>query len=48
LDGTDEDPEWLWGMLPDREIRNMTEGQYNVSFYLFELDGEKLTTWDAN
>ena len=43
----DQDPE-LWDMLPDHKIENMKEGQYDISFYLFEDSGEKLTTWDAN
>ena len=38
----------LWRILPDCKITNMKEGQYDVSFYLFELNGDKLTIWDAN
>jgi len=43
-----DDPEWLWSVLPDHKVENMKEGQYDISFYLFELKGDKLTTWDAN
>lgn len=43
-----EDPEWLWNMLPDHKIENMEEGQYDISFYLYELKGDIITTWDAN
>jgi uncharacterized protein CbrC (UPF0167 family) len=43
-----DDPEWLWDMLPDHKITNIKEGQYDISFYLFEFEGDKLTTWDAN
>lgn len=43
----DQDPD-LWDMLPDHKINNMKEGQYDLSFYLFESDGDKLTLWDAN
>ena len=43
----DQDPD-LWDMLPDHKISNMKEGQYDLSFYLFENDGDKLTLWDAN
>lgn len=42
------DPEWLWNMLPDHKIENIKEGQYDLSCYLFELEGNKLTIWDAN
>lgn len=44
----DDDTAWLWNMLPDHLIRNMKEGQYDISFYLFDHDGDKLTIWDAN
>ncbi|MBK1789766.1 CbrC family protein [Persicirhabdus sediminis] len=43
----DQDPE-LWEMLPDLKIENMEVGQYDISFYLFEDSGDKLTIWDAN
>jgi hypothetical protein len=43
-----DDPEGLWDMLADHKIENMKQGQYDVSFYLFEFEGDKLTTWDAN
>lgn len=42
------DPEWLWSMMPDHKISNIKEGQYDLSCYLFELEGDKLTTWDAS
>jgi len=38
----------LWDMLPDKKIENMKDGQYDVSFYLFEDSGDYLTIWDAN
>ena len=41
------DPD-LWDMLPDHRITNVKEGQYDISFYLFEHSGDKLTIWDAN
>lgn len=47
-DCDDDDPDWLWDTLPDHAIRNMKEGQYDMSFYLFEFEGDKLTFWDAN
>jgi len=43
----EQDPD-LWEMLPDHKIANIKEGQYDVSFYLFEDLGDKLTIWDAN
>lgn len=43
-----DDPEWLWDMLPDHKVENMKDGQYDVSCYLFELEGKKLTIWDAS
>jgi hypothetical protein len=43
-----DDPEWLWDMLPNHRIGTIKEGQYDVSFYLFEHGADKLTTWDAN
>ena len=43
----EKDPD-LWEMLPGIKITNMKEGQYDISFYLFEVNGEKLTIWDAN
>jgi uncharacterized protein CbrC (UPF0167 family) len=42
------DPEWLWSILPDHKISNIKEGQYDLSCYLFEFEGDKLTTWDAS
>lgn len=42
------DPDELWSFLPDREIRNLSEGQYNVSVYLFQRGNRLVTTWDAN
>ncbi len=47
-DNLNDDVDWLWTMLPEHPIRNIKEGQYNLSFYLFESDGVPLTTWDAN
>ncbi len=44
----DNDPEWLWEMLPGHRIANLQEGQYDLSCYLYDLDGDILTTWDAN
>ena len=45
---TIDDIDWLWSNLPEHPIRNIEEGQYDVSCYLFESDGVLLTTWDAN
>ena len=42
------DVDWLWDMLPDHKIESIDEGQYDLSFYLFDSDGDKLTIWDAN
>ncbi len=42
------DPEELWSFLPNREIRNLSEGQYNVSVYLFQRGNRLVTIWDAN
>ncbi|XZE21399.1 CbrC family protein [Pirellulaceae bacterium SH449] len=42
------DPDELWSFLPDREIRNLSDGQYNVSVYLFQRGNRLVTTWDAN
>lgn len=38
----------LWEMLPGHKISNMKDWRYDVSFYLFENDGDKFTLWDAN
>ena len=43
----DSDPE-LWDMLPGHKIEKMKDGQYDISFYLFEQSGDKITIWDAN
>ena len=42
------DPDELWSFLPEREIRNLSDGQYNVSVYLFQRGNRLITTWDAN
>jgi len=43
-----DDLDRLWDILPDHAIRNMKEGQYDVSFYLFDFEADRLTVWDAN
>jgi len=40
--------DWLWENLTDKRIRNHQEGNFNVSVYLFTLDGKKVCTWDAS
>ncbi|MEO0795595.1 MAG: CbrC family protein [Verrucomicrobiota bacterium] len=47
-DNENDDFDWLWSMLPDQPVTNMKEGQYDLSFYLFTLNGELLTIWDCN
>ncbi|RYD43137.1 MAG: hypothetical protein EOP85_10480 [Verrucomicrobiaceae bacterium] len=47
-DCENDDMEELWGRLPEHAIRNLKEGQDDVSFYLFDDDGVKVTVWDAN
>ena len=45
-DNTDFD--WLWGALTDKQIANHKAGNFNVSVYLFTLDGKKYSIWDAS
>ncbi len=48
-DGISEpDPDWQWDMLPDHPIRNIKEGQYDMSIYLFRRAERLVTIWDAN
>jgi hypothetical protein len=42
------DPDELWSFLPDKEIRNLSDGQYDVTVYLFHGDKRRVTTWDAS
>jgi uncharacterized protein CbrC (UPF0167 family) len=42
------DPDELWSFLPDRKIGNLSDGQYNVSVYLFRRGDRLVTTWDAS
>jgi uncharacterized protein CbrC (UPF0167 family) len=42
------DPDELWSFLPDKEIRNLSDGQYDVTVYLFHRDKRRVTTWDAS
>lgn len=48
LHDNDQDVDWLWSMLPEEPIRSVEEGQFDLAFYLFESEGVRLTTWDAN
>lgn len=41
------DADWIWNVMPDHKIENMSEGQYDVSCYLFDSDGDILTMVDA-
>lgn len=47
-DSDNGDAEELWVRLPEHPIHHLKEGQYDISFYLFDDDGAKLTVWDAN
>ena len=47
-DKNDSDLDWLWEVLPDKQITNHEDGNYDVSVYLFTCDGRKHCTWDAN
>jgi uncharacterized protein CbrC (UPF0167 family) len=48
-DGISEpDPAWQWDMLPDHPIKNLKDGQYDISIYLFRRNDRLLTIWDAN
>jgi uncharacterized protein CbrC (UPF0167 family) len=38
----------FWGMLPDKKITSIADGNYDVSFYLFDDNGSKVVTWDCN
>ena len=42
------DLDWLWDILPDHPIRNLDNGSYDVSVYLFRFGDEPFCTWDAN
>lgn len=44
----DHDAGELWDLLPEHQINHLKDGQYDISFYLFDDDGTKLTVWDAN
>lgn len=47
-DCDNDDAGELWIQLPDHPIHNLKQGQCDISFYLFDDDGAKLTVWDAN
>ncbi len=47
-DKANSDLNWLWNILPEKQIRNLNEGNFNVSVYLFTGNGKKVCTWDAN
>ena len=38
----------LWSALPDKKIKNIKDGNYNTTVYLFSSNGKKVSTWDAN
>jgi len=42
------DLDWLWDILPDQQIANHKDGNFDVSVYLFTCNGKKICTWDAN
>lgn len=42
------DLDWLWEAMPDKKIKNHKEGNFDVSVYLFSLNGKKYTSWDAS
>jgi len=44
----DKNAAQLWDMLPSKKITSLEDGNYNVSFYLFDSFGEKVVTWDCN
>ena len=44
----ESDTDWLWSILPDHKVTNLKNGQFSISFYLFDIDGSKLTLIDAN
>ena len=39
---------WLWDILPDKQIVNHKQGNFNVSVYFFSLNSKKYSTWDAS
>jgi len=47
-DSDNTDFDWLWDMLTDKKIANHKAGNFNVSVYLFTLNGKKYSTWDAS
>jgi uncharacterized protein CbrC (UPF0167 family) len=48
LDRLGHDAGSLWEMLPDKRITSIVDGNYDVSFYLFEVGTQKLCTWDCS
>jgi len=42
------DIDWLWNSMPSKTIKNHIEGNFNVSVYLFTLNGKKYSVWDAS
>lgn len=47
-DKADSDLNWLWDILPEQQIRNLKEGNFDVSVYLFTSNGKNVCIWDAN
>lgn len=35
-------------MLPDKVVTSIKDGNYDVSFYLFDDNGAKVVTWDCS
>ncbi len=42
------DLNWLWDVLPDHEIKNLEQGNYDISVYLFSNGNKKYCIFDAN
>jgi len=38
----------FWDMLPESQITNLENGNYDTSFYLFTTGSEKVVLWDCN
>ena len=44
----DSDLDWLWDVLPEKKITNVKNANYDISVYLFSINGKKFCTWDAS
>lgn len=41
-------PQDLWEIIPEKPITSLKDGNYDISFYLFESKNKKLVLWDAS